>query len=78
MKSLDLAQTIKLMIDAGCDTEQIKRVCDGHYEIEQSKRETQRAKWREAKQKMKSSHVSSRILQERAETSPPYGSPPGI
>ena len=78
MKSLDLAQTIKLMIEAGCDTEQIKRVCDGHYEHEAAKRETQRAKWREAKQKMKSSHLSSRISQESVEPSPPDGFPPGI
>jgi len=76
MKSLDLAQTIKLMIEAGCDTEQIKRVCDGHYEHEAAKRETQRAKWREAKQKMKSSHLSSRISQESVEPSPPDGFPP--
>jgi len=78
MKSLDLAQTIKLMIEAGCDTEQIKRVCDGHYEHEDAKRETQRAKWREAKQKLKSSHRSSRISQESVEPSPPDGFPPGI
>jgi len=78
MKSSELAQTIKLMIDAGCSTEQIKSVCDAHYENEAAKRETQRAKWREAKQKLKSSHRSSRISQESVEPSPPDGSPPGI
>lgn len=76
MKSLDLAQTIKLMIDAGCDTEQIKRVCDGHYESEQYRREAQRTKWREVKQKQRLSNVSTRTLVDNP--SPPDGSPPGI
>jgi len=82
MKSLDLAQTIKLMIDAGCDTEQIKRVCDGHYEHEQTKRETQRAKWREVKQKQRLSNVSTKNSVDIVDLSPPSspsdGFPPGI
>ena len=75
MKSLDLAQTIKLMIEAGCDTEQIKRVCDGHYDHEDAKREKQRAKWREVKQKQRLSTVSTKTW---VDPSPPDGSPPGI
>jgi hypothetical protein len=76
MKSLDLAQTIRLMIDAGCDTEQIKRVCDGHAEQEQSKREAQRLKWREVKQKQRLSTVSTKNSVDIVDPSPPNGFPP--
>jgi len=79
MKSLDLAQTIRLMIDAGCDTEQIKRVCDGHAEQEQGKRDAQRAKWREVKQKQRLSNVSTKNSVDIVDPSPPDGSlPPPI
>jgi len=78
MKSLDLAQTIKLMIEAGCDTEQIKRVCDGHYEHEQTKRENQRANWREVKQKQRLSTVSTKNSVDIVDLPSPDGSPPGI
>ena len=74
MKSSELAQTIKLMIDAGCGTEQIKLVCDGYAAKEDERKAERRAKWREVKQKQRLSTLSTKTLVDIP--SPPDGSPP--
>ena len=79
MKSSELAQTIKLMIDAGCSTEQIKAVCDAHSAQDEARREKQRLKWREVKQKQRLSTMSTNVQVDSVDPSPPDGSlPPPI
>ena len=76
MRSSELAQTIRLMIDAGCSTEQIKLVCDAHANREDARRVEQRDRWREVKQKQRLSKVSTKTRVDIVDPSPPDGSPP--
>ena len=76
MRSSELAQTIRLMIDAGCSTEQIKLVCDAHANREDARRIEQRDRWREVKQKQRLSKVSTKTRVDIVDPSPPDGFPP--
>ena len=76
MRSSELAQTIRLMIDAGCSTEQIKLVCDAHANREDARRVEQRDRWREVKQKQRLSKVSTKTRVDIVDPSPPDGFPP--
>ena len=76
MRSSELAQTIRLMIDAGCSTEQIKLVCDAHANREDARRAEQRDRWREVKQKQRLSKVSTKTRVDIVDPSPPDGFPP--
>ena len=78
MRSSELAQTIRLMIDAGCSTDQIKLVCDAHAKREDERRLEQRDRWREVKQKQRLSKVSTKTRVDIVDPSPPDGFPPGI
>ena len=76
MRSSELAQTIRLMIDAGCSTDQIKLVCDAHAKREDERRLEQRDRWREVKQKQRLSKVSTKTRVDIVDPSPPDGFPP--
>jgi len=76
MRSSELAQTIRLMIDAGCSTEQIKLVCDAYSNREDARRAEQRDRWREVKQKQRLSKVSTKTRVDIVDPSPPDGFPP--
>jgi len=82
MRSSELAQTIRLMIDAGCSTEQIKLVCDAHANREDARRAEQRDRWREVKQKQRLSKVSTKtrvdIVDLSPSSSPSDGFPPPL